>query len=152
MAPNIPLRGSCGCGAVQYQVTGQPLMVTMCHCTLCQARTGSAFSMNMVVRRPDLSLVRGETITRRLKTGSGNVNVHHFCEECLVRTHTEPLAHPVVSHVRPGTLEDPRWITPIAQIWTKSAHPWAIAGVIRCFDENPPDPIALARAWQEANA
>jgi hypothetical protein len=152
MAPKIPLRGRCGCGAVRYELTAQPLMVTTCHCTTCQARTGSAFSMNMVVRRQDFSLVHGKTITRALTTGSGNINVHHFCDACLVRTHTEPQVHAQVVYVRPGTLEDPKWITPIAQIWTKSAHRWAITESIRCFDENPPDPMALVRAWREANA
>jgi hypothetical protein len=152
MAAEIPLQGGCGCGAVQYQVAGQPLMVTVCHCTTCQVRTGSAFSMNMVVRRRDFALVRGETITRTLKTGSGNINVHHFCEACLVRTHTEPQAHAAVVYVRPGTLEARKSIIPVAQIWTKSAHPWAIAEGIQCFDENPLDPKVLVRAWQEANA
>ena len=151
MAPELPLRGACGCGAVQYHVTGQPLMVTMCHCTNCQVRTGSAFSMNMVVRRQEFSMVRGETITRALKTGSGKINVQHFCEACLVRTHTEPRAHAAFVYVRPGTLEDPRWIVPVAQIWTKSAYPWAMAGAIQCFEENPPDPVALGHAWRDAN-
>jgi hypothetical protein len=147
----LPLKGGCGCGEVRYAVSGQPLLATICHCTTCQKRTGSAFSMNLLVMRRYFTLVQGRTITRELKTGSGSLNRHHFCEACLVRTHTEPAAHPHLTYVRPGTLDLTEDIVPTVQIWTQSAMHWSIFGGARCYDQNLDDVADQIQAWQRAN-
>jgi hypothetical protein len=36
-------RGGCRCGAVCYEVRGEPLAVGICHCTDCRKETGSVF-------------------------------------------------------------------------------------------------------------
>ena len=43
MAPKLPIPGGCNCGEVRYLVTKPPLAAYICHCHLCQKRTGSAF-------------------------------------------------------------------------------------------------------------
>ena len=35
--------GGCLCSAVRYHTTAEPLVVTHCHCTLCQKESGAAF-------------------------------------------------------------------------------------------------------------
>jgi len=35
--------GGCRCGAVRYEVRGEPEVVGLCHCTDCRKETGSAF-------------------------------------------------------------------------------------------------------------
>ena len=42
-----PYTGCCGCGAIRYRVTAEPLISYLCHCTECQRRTSSAFGLNM---------------------------------------------------------------------------------------------------------
>src|SRR2546422_6792471 len=39
--------GGCLCGTVRYRVVGNPnpTLTGVCHCTLCQRRTGSAFGI-----------------------------------------------------------------------------------------------------------
>jgi hypothetical protein len=94
--------------------------------------------MNLPVRRPDFVLSAGTTISRELPTGSGNINVHHFCNDCLVRTHTEPRRNPDVVYVRPGTLDVPKAVVPAVQIWIRSALPWAVQSGVECFEEEMP--------------
>src|SRR5262245_22920449 len=36
-------RGGCACGAVRYEVRGEPTVVGLCHCTDCRKESGSAF-------------------------------------------------------------------------------------------------------------
>lgn len=152
MALTLPMRGGCICGNIRYEVIGHPLIETMCHCTTCQKRTGSAFSMNLLVMKPDFSVTHGKTVTRDLPTGSGKVNVQHFCNDCLVRTHTEPVALPTIVYVRPGTLDDPKVINPGLQIWTRSALPWALRPDTAGYEcDLGDDARELIRVWREAN-
>ncbi len=58
------------------------------------------------------------------------------------------LAYPDIINVRPGTLDNPAIAKPIAQAWTRLAHPWAIAPDVRGFEENPTDIEALVKAWR----
>lgn len=67
----------------------------------------------------------------------------HACPSCLIRTHSELLAHPEVIDVRPGTRDTPAVVAPIAQIWTSLALPWALLPNIPHYEENPPDVPAL---------
>jgi hypothetical protein len=148
-ATALPMQGGCICGEVRYAVTGQPLLLSICHCTTCQRRTGSAFAMTLVVKRAELKLRKGHPITRDLRTGSGAVSRHHFCNECLVRTHTEPAKQPQLSYVRPGTLDDPSQMTPTVQIWTRSAQSWALNRDFRCYEGNLDNASEMITAWQK---
>jgi hypothetical protein len=133
---------------VRYEVSVQPLTIAICHCTICQSRTGSAFSMNMPVVSDGFVVTEGTTITRDLPGGSGALLTQHFCEHCLVRTHTQPHANPAVVYVRPGTLDDTSWIEPVAQIWTSEGQGWACQEGLLSFDGNPAEPAALLRAYR----
>jgi len=35
--------GGCACGAVRFELQGEPTVVGLCHCTKCRKETGSAF-------------------------------------------------------------------------------------------------------------
>ena len=51
--PNMD--GGCLCGDVRYSATGEPKVISTCHCTDCQKLTGSAF--RVVVPAPIGSFV-----------------------------------------------------------------------------------------------
>lgn len=119
-----PYSGRCVCGAVAYRLTDEPLTVYVCHCTDCQKRSGSAFSMSMWVHRSALALTAGEPVSLTLTTPSGRVAEHRLCAKCGCRLWSEPRQRPEIAIVRPGTLEDTSWIRPVAHLWTRSAQPW----------------------------
>ena len=144
----LPLEGGCICGQVRYRITDKPLVSLMCHCRNCQQRTGSAYALSMLTWRKDFAVTAGETLSRDLPGGSGQLHRQHICPHCFTRTHTEMLAYPDIINVRPGTLDDPRIGAPIAQAWTSLAHPWALAPGVRCFEENPTDVEGLSEAWR----
>jgi hypothetical protein len=76
-------------------------------------------------------VVAGGTPERvELTASSGSQAVHNHCPACRIRAHSEPQAKPGSINVRPGTLDGGSWVKPVAQIWTRSAQPWApIPGV-----------------------
>lgn len=100
-----PKRGSCLCGAIQYEVTGDPFNYNVCHCVNCQKWGGSAFSSNPFfkpeVRHPDFPetcrhqqrstyhqqvvVTKGQEFIKDYAdsaTKSGNTIIRKFCKEC----------------------------------------------------------------------
>ena len=55
--------GGCVCGAVHYVAHGDPEHVTVCHCTWCQRRAGSAVGVEAVFRTEKVTLV-GDTLRK----------------------------------------------------------------------------------------
>jgi hypothetical protein len=59
MTDELPLKGSCQCGQVTYEVTEKPLAMFACHCIECQKLSASAYSTTMFLRADALH-VTGE--------------------------------------------------------------------------------------------
>jgi hypothetical protein len=148
----LPLSGGCQCGAVRYEIAAAPLSVYACHCRDCQRQTGAAFALSMVVPRAAIRITQG-TPHRWLRPGSetasGTPSDCLFCGACGARLYHLPSRNPEVAVVKPGTLDDTRWLAPVGHIWTESAQPWvAIPAGGVTFPRQPPDFSALITAWK----
>jgi len=150
MATRYPIEGGCNCGEVRYRIAKEPLTLYLCHCHLCQKRTGSAFSMQVVFPADAFGLVAGEPITRDRILPGGKRNVSLVCPLCLSRISTRREDSPTVS-IRAGALDDTSWLKPVAQIWISSAQPRAIVPGILSFEEQPADFSVLLTAWKSAH-
>ena len=51
------LEGGCGCGAVRYRLTDEPIFVNNCHCRLCQRQTGTGFGGERLHRERTVSSI-----------------------------------------------------------------------------------------------
>jgi hypothetical protein len=56
MTDQIVRTGGCLCGAVRYEVTGEPYVSGICHCTTCRKLTGSSFSATANWRRDQVRM------------------------------------------------------------------------------------------------
>jgi hypothetical protein len=56
MTENNKRTGGCLCGAVRYELTGEPYVAGLCHCTICRKLTGSAFSATANWRREQFTM------------------------------------------------------------------------------------------------
>lgn len=121
-----PYQGSCGCGAIHYSVTSEPLISYLCHCTECQRRTSSAFGLNMQVPSENLVIEQGEPASRARTADSGNQLSLNFCGDCGTPLFSVPGARPGIRVIYAGTLDDPSWVPVKLHIWTDSALPWSI--------------------------
>ncbi len=83
------LTGSCHCGSVQFEVTGDISAVTECNCSICR-RKGY---LHWIVPRKAFRIVagEGELETYRFNTG---VAQHQFCRTCGVAGFYVPRSHP----------------------------------------------------------
>jgi hypothetical protein len=134
----LPLTGGCLCHRVRYALNAAPFLLYVCHCTDCQRQSGSAFGMSMPAPRTALTVTAGEPATYRRTMTSGRVSCVRFCGTCGTRVFAEPgtdFSEIVV--VRPGTLDDTRWLKPAAQMFTRSAHSWACLDDALDFETQP---------------
>ena len=130
--------GGCLCGAIRYRLTGEPVAVTVCHCGDCQRQSGSAFGMSLVVRREQLEILRGEPARYESRAASGAGKHAFFCARCGVRLYNSLERMPETFNVKPGTLDDTRWLAPRLHVWTSSRQPWVtVPEGVASFPKNP---------------
>ena len=103
-------QGSCQCGQVKYEISGEPIILYRCHCKECQKQAGSGFGMSMWVRNNDFKIAEG-TLKQfiRIADSGGKIECF-FCGDCGVRLYTKPL----------GLNPEHIVLKPSADIWLKS--------------------------------
>ena len=142
------LAGGCRCGALRYEVTGEPHFTIACHCKDCQKLSSSAFSLGFVVEEAQFEIVRGEAHEWVKEGSSGKPSSSFTCPICAVWTHTKPQAEAGFVIVRPTTLDDPSWFRPLVELYTRSALPWARMPTLFAFEEQFDDTAPLAAAFK----
>jgi hypothetical protein len=120
----VPFTGSCSCGAIRYTCAEEPFVTYLCYCAECQKRTGSAFGISILVPPEGFQLDKGTPKTHSRVAESGNVITFHFCDDCGTSVFGDNSARAQARWVSGGTLDDPSWVQPQANIWTNSAPSW----------------------------
>ena len=117
--------GSCACGAVTVEATGDPAVVSMCHCLQCQKRTGSTYSVHAYFPRPAVA-IRGETRAHRRTGDTGCYITFHFCPVCASTLHWDVEAMPDMVGIPVGVFADPAFPPPTTSIFVPQKHPWVV--------------------------
>lgn len=142
----IPLKGCCQCGAVTYTVSADPLFTYACHCGSCQKRTGSAFSLGLVVAMDTLELQGALTAWSRVSE-QGNTNTRYSCASCGNIIYGIGETNPGLAKLQAGTLEDTSAVEPEVHIWTGKKQRWlTLPDRVRQFEAQPEDGMALFQA------
>ena len=152
---DVTREGGCACGAARYRLTGEPIVVNNCHCTLCQRQTGSTSVVNMFYETDRLTLLSGEIGRHVVKGGSGQDHVIMRCSACgtALWSHYARMGGHGVG-VRAGTLDDPSSVKPDAVIFVAEKMDWValpqgIPAFERYYDFEallPPDRFARFKA------
>ena len=144
---NPPYVGGCECGAVRYRITKAPIVVYACHCTICQAQSGSAFGMAMRVPAESFELTQGRLKTFQRVASSGQIFTNSFCPECGTRIHHQADRSPGQISLKPGTLDSTSWLRPTYHVFLRSAQTWIIVPKdAKGFETVPAD-----RGWLTGN-
>lgn len=129
------VEGGCQCGAVRYRLDGKLHSLAVCHCTMCQRQSGSAFGMSLAISRSAFHLLAGTLKTFSATCDSGRIKECAFCPECGVRIYNRTEGR---MSIKAGTLDDTSWLEPDAHFWTKSKQRWTPIpdGAPRFVDDN----------------
>ncbi len=71
--------GSCLCGSVKYEITGNVGDIVHCHCVTCRKAHGSAFSSVAAVQDADFNLLEQSSL-KSFESSSGKKR--YFCSIC----------------------------------------------------------------------
>jgi hypothetical protein len=74
--------GSCLCGAVAWEVAGQPALMMNCHCSRCRRGRGAAHATNAFYKLDQFRWIRGEDLTNAFKVPDAQFFTQHFCRAC----------------------------------------------------------------------
>ena len=135
------MKGSCLCGGVQYQVTGEFAAFAFDHCSRCRKASGSAFMAELICKPAHFRWLAGESLiavyeapVRESPPGYRRV----FCSRCgcnvpAVRSDVDLVFVPA------GSLDDDPGIRPQAHIFVGYKAPWfAITDGLPQFQRHPP--------------
>src|SRR5688572_24380962 len=121
-----PREGGCLCGAVRYRVNDAPVRTSVCHCTFCQRRTGSAFGIGVYFRQEDVAITGVLKSYEHRSDESGRWLRMEFCPTCGTTVTWTLELLPGGRGIAGGTFDDPAWLRIERHGWTRSAHPWVV--------------------------
>tara|TARA_Y100000588_G_scaffold378671_1_gene459570 strand:- start:2388 stop:2765 length:378 start_codon:yes stop_codon:yes gene_type:complete len=110
---------------IKYTAEIDPQRILICHCTDCQALSGTAFR-TVVFTLPDALSFSSVEPKIYVKTAqSGNKRAQGFCAECGSAIYATTVGDgPKVYGLRIGTLAQRDFLKPNKQIWRRSALDW----------------------------
>jgi hypothetical protein len=113
----------CHCGALRARTSGEPLVVSICHCKACQRRTG-ALAANVAGFAKAQVTIEGQTKMFGRHGESGRKVRFYFCPACGTSLYWEAEARPGLYILAVGTFADPNFPPPSVSIFEESKHAW----------------------------
>ena len=134
----ITLSGSCLCGAVRFEATGEPVRFYHCHCGRCRKASGTGHATNLMLKPGEVRWLQGQELLGSFKVPDAERFATCFCKTC-----GSPLPRHVpaldVVVIPAGALDSVPPMQPQARIFWDSRVDWSCpAGDLPVFAEYPP--------------
>ena len=117
-------KGSCICGAVRYEISGEALNFFHCHCGRCRKSSGTGHASNIIVRPDSATWTSGEELIGSFKVPDAERFRTVFCTVC-----GSPLPRVAPSMklavIPAGSLDSEPPIAPTAHIMRDSRADWS---------------------------
>jgi hypothetical protein len=114
--------GSCLCGGVRFEVSGDLPQVQICHCQDCRKAQGSAFAANIPLAVADVKLLSGQDLMAAYESSPGKERV--FCRRCGGPLFSRLASKPEALRLRAGTLDAPVGAEVGFHFYTASKADW----------------------------
>jgi hypothetical protein len=121
-SPEDPLTGACACGTVRFAITAPFDTAGYCHCTRCQRRSGTLWSISAMVRSSGFRIVEGREAVRTWRPAGGNPK--SFCVHCGGHVFSGELDGEGDIGVRLGAVDGDPGIEPSWRQWMESVPDW----------------------------
>ena len=132
------LRGSCLCGAVKFEASGEPTKFFHCHCSRCRKATGTGHASNLFLQPGTLKWLDGAEQVRAFKLPEAKRFTNNFCAICGSRLPRQPKDADTVI-IPAGSLDEEAPIKPQARIFSGSRASWSCTDAeIAVYPDFPP--------------
>lgn len=129
------LEGGCQCGAVRYRITGDPIVVAICHCTMCR-RANAAPAMAWAMFQEGQVVFTGKPPTTYASSPEAK---RGFCGTCGTQICFSATYIPGLIDVTVGSLDLPEAVEPSLHYWNSKRLPWMrFADALPKHPEFPP--------------
>src|ERR1700722_14701201 len=122
LAPALPLKGGCGCGAVRFELEAPLLGAAYCPCTRCQRRSGAAAQASARAQEGTLRVLHGTESLGAWNAGSGLEKM--FCTACGSALFARDPDSGEITIVRLGAIDGDPGVRPAAHQFVAYAAPW----------------------------
>lgn len=130
------MKGSCLCGAVEYEIDSIDMPISHCHCRTCRKAHAAAFATTAGVMRENFRWMKGQDKLSTFESSPGKLR--RFCSVCgshlIAERQTQ--AHIIL---RVATLDEDPGCAPENHIWTSHDAPWLEPDGIPAYPEWKPD-------------
>jgi hypothetical protein len=116
--------GGCHCGAIRFEADVDPERVGICHCTDCQRLSGAPYRASAAAPADRVSFSGGEPSIYIKTADSGRKRAQAFCPACGSPLYATGAEDRATLNIRLGAIDQRDQLTPIRQIWCRSAQPW----------------------------
>jgi len=134
---NQAYTGGCACGAIRFEIHGEPVFSNDCQCRDCQHMSGTGHGSYLTFRRDGVT--HSGAATRWDMVGdSGNVKTRAFCPNCGAPVYMTFSAMPEVFTVHAASLDEPGRYRPQAVTYGVRGHAWDhLDPAVQRFDKMP---------------
>ncbi|AHK43103.1 MULTISPECIES: GFA family protein [Ensifer] len=133
-----PYTGGCACGAIRYEISGEPVFSNDCQCRDCQSESGTGHGSHLTFRRDGVKL-EGKATLWDMVADSGNVKTRAFCPTCGSPVYMTFAAMPEFFTVRAASLDDPSRYKPQVVTYGSRGYAWDhLDPTLPKFDKMPP--------------
>ena len=121
----MKIDGGCHCGYLRYEAEADTDRATICHCTDCQALSGSAFRTLAPVPNNTFRFLAGSPTIYVKTAESGNKREQTFCPRCGTPIYSTAFGDgPKDLWIRAGTIRQRDQFVPKLQMWARSKQRW----------------------------
>jgi len=131
-------KGGCACGAIRYEISGDPVFSNHCQCRDCQTESGTGHLSHLTFMREGVK-VSGKAASWEMTADSGNKKSRHFCPTCGAPVYMTFAAMPQLFTIRAASLDDPTRFRPQVVTYAIRGYAWdPLDPSLTRFDKMPP--------------
>lgn len=102
----MTIKGGCYCGAIRFEIDGEPLMRAACHCRECQHNSGGSANLLIAFAETAFTYVKGAP-TQFARGDIENPTKREFCGACGAPLLSRSVRAPGAVLLKVGSLDDP---------------------------------------------
>jgi len=116
------VKGSCCCGKIKYEISGEIYGFKHCHCYTCRKITGTAYASSAVTASAGFTITEGKGELTGFLSSPGKTR--NFCRNCgsqIYAIHDNDTSFVIL---RVGTIDNFPSLPLEAHIWISQKAPW----------------------------